>query len=147
MTKEKSCGAVIYRTVNGQRQYFLLLNKKNDAKGHWGFPKGHVEGTENEFETASREILEETGMLVVFCGTDRMVSHYSPKPRVEKDAVYFLATVRNNQTVKLQKEEVAEYRWCNFSDAVNLLTFDKDILQKFERSFSHKSENDVDNEK
>ena len=135
MIKEKSCGAVIYRNVNGKRQYFLLLNKKNNAKGHWGFPKGHVEGTENEYETAAREVLEEAGLYIVFCGTDRVVSHYIPKPGIEKDAVYFLATLRNNQEVKLQKEEVAEYRWCTFSEARKLLTFDRDILEKFENSF------------
>lgn len=135
MIKEKSCGAVIFRTVNGLRQYFLLLNKKNNAQGHWGFPKGHIEGTENEFETATREVFEETGLYIIFCGTDRVVSHYSPKPGVEKDAVYFLATIRNNQNVKLQKEEVADYKWCTFSEAKKLLTHDSNILEKFENSF------------
>lgn len=135
MIKEKSCGGVIYRTVGGTREYFILLNKKNDAKGHWGFPKGHVEHGENEYETASREIFEETGLLVVFSGNTRAVSHYSPKPGVEKDAVYFAAVVRDNQTVRLQKEEVADYKWCTFSEAKDLLTHDKDILQKVENSF------------
>lgn len=135
MITEKSCGGVIYRIVGGAREYFILLNKKNDAKGHWGFPKGHTEYGENEYQTAAREILEETGLYVVFCGDMRVVSHYSPKPGVEKDAVYFTAVVRDNQTVKLQKEEVADYRWCAFSEAKELLTHDKDILQKVENSF------------
>ena len=135
MITEKSCGAVVFRTVDGKREYFLLLNKKNNAKGHWGFPKGHVEPGENEYETASREILEEAGLYVVFYGNMRIVSHYSPKTGVEKDAVYFTAMVRDNQTVKLQKEEVADYKWCTFSEAKELLTFDKDILQKVENSF------------
>ena len=135
MITEKSCGGIIFRTVNGIREYFILLNKKNDAKGHWGFPKGHTESEENEYETASREILEETGLLVVFRGDMRIVSHYSPKPGIEKDVIYFVASVRDNQTVKLQKEEVADYRWCTFSEAKSLLTFDKDILQKVENSF------------
>ena len=135
MITEKSCGGVIYRTVGGTREYFILLNKKNDAKGHWGFPKGHTEQGENEYETASREIFEETGLYVVFCGDLRIVSHYSPKPGIEKDAVYFVATVRDNQNVKLQKEEVADYRWCTFAEAKQFLTFDKDILQKVENSF------------
>ncbi len=136
MITEKSCGGVIYRTVEGTREYFLLLNRKNNSKGHWGFPKGHVELGENEYETASREIFEETGLLVVFRGDMRIVTHYSPKPGVEKDVVYFVAMVRDNQTVKLQKEEVADYRWCTFSEAKQLLTFDQDILQKVENSFS-----------
>lgn len=135
MTKEKSCGAVIYRMVNGTRQYFVLLNKKNNAKGHWGFPKGHMEQGENEYETASREIFEETGLLVIFCGDTRVVSHYSPRPGIEKDVVYFVATVRDNQNVRLQKEEVADYKWCTFQEAKSLLTFDQDILKKVNYSF------------
>ena len=134
MIYEKSCGAVIYRTVNGIREYFLLLNCKNNSKGHWGFPKGHVEDDETEYETAAREILEETGLAVIFSGTERIVSHYSPRPGIEKDVVYFLATIRNDQTVKIQKEEVADYKWCTLSDAKSLLTFDSEILQKFENS-------------
>ena len=135
MITEKSCGGVIYRTVDGTREYFLLLNRKNNAKGHWGFPKGHTEFGENEYETASREIFEETGLLVVFRGGMRIVTHYSPKPGIEKDVVYFVATVRDNQNVKLQKEEVADYKWCTFLEAKELLTFDQDILQKVENSF------------
>ena len=135
MSKEKSCGGIIYRTVGGTREYFVLINQKNDAQGLWGFPKGHTESTENEYETASREILEETGLYVVFRGGLRLVSCYSPKPGVDKEVVYFVAAVRDNQTVKLQKEEVADYRWCNYSEAKALLTFDKDILQKVENSF------------
>lgn len=135
MINEKSCGAVIYQTVNGIRKYFLIFNKKGDAKGHWGFPKGHTEKTENEYETASREILEETGLYVVFDGISRVVTHYSPKPGVEKDVVYFLATVRNSQMVKIQKEEASDFKWCTFSEAMELLKYDSDILKKIEKVF------------
>lgn len=135
MKYEKSCGAVIYRNNNGVREYFLILNRKGNARGHWGFPKGHVEAGENEFETAAREIREETGLSVVFCGGIREVSSYSPRPGVEKDVVYFLATPKAWAEVRLQKEEVAEYRWCNTIDAKKLLTHDTVILEKMERAF------------
>ena len=72
------------------------------------FPGGHIESGESFCASVIREVFEETGLYIIFCGTDRVVSHYSPKPGVEKDAVYFLATIRNNQNVKLQKEEVAD---------------------------------------
>ncbi|MDR2666293.1 MAG: NUDIX domain-containing protein [Endomicrobium sp.] len=39
---------------------FLLVNSKRSRL--WGFPKGHVEKGESEFETATREIFEETGI-------------------------------------------------------------------------------------
>ncbi len=135
MKYEKSCGAVIFRNNNGTREYFLIMNKKGNARGHWGFPKGHIEQGENEFETAAREIKEETGLSVVFIGGVREVSSYSPRPGVQKDVVYFLATPKNDAYVRLQAEEVAEYRWCAQKEAKDLLTHDTAILEKMERAF------------
>lgn len=129
MKYEKSCGAVISRTENGETRYLLVLNKKPGGNGHWGFPKGHREGTENEFETAAREIFEETGLLVIFQGGKRAVSTYSPRQGVTKDAVYFLATARNGE-VKVQQSEVAQAKWCTYSEAMKLLTHDQKILKK-----------------
>ncbi len=135
MAYEKSCGAVIFRMKGHTREYFLILNKKGKADGHWGFPKGHTEAGENEYETAAREIFEETGLSVVFIGDKKVVSNYSPKPGVNKDAVYFLAAVRNNFEVKLQQEEVSEFCWCDAKKAKKLLKFDSKILEEFENCF------------
>ena len=135
MKYEKSCGAVIFRNNNGTREYFLIMNKKGNARGHWGFPKGHMEQGENEFETAAREIKEETGLSVVFIGGGREISSYSPRPGTHKDVVYFLATPKNDAYVRLQAEEVAEYRWCDLKEAKTLLTHDTAILEKMERAF------------
>ena len=129
MKYEKSCGAVISKVENGETKYLLVLNKKPGGTGHWGFPKGHREGSENEFETAAREIMEETGLLVVFQGGKRAVSTYSPRQGVTKDAVYFLATARDGD-VKLQQSEIAQFKWCTYSEAMSLLTHDQKILKK-----------------
>ena len=129
MTYEKSCGAVICKSVDGEMKYLVVLNKKPGNAGHWGFPKGHREGSENEFETAAREILEETGLMVVFQGGKRAVSTYSPKPGVTKDAVYFLAVAREGE-VRIQNSEIAQYKWCTYSEAMSLLTHDKQILKE-----------------
>lgn len=129
MTYEKSCGGVITKNIDGEEKFLLILNKKTNGPGHWGFPKGHREGCENEYETAAREIFEETGLRVVFQGGKRAVSTYSPKPGVTKDAVYFLAVARDGE-IRLQNSEVAQFKWCSYSEAMNLLTHDKHILKK-----------------
>ena len=51
---ETSCGFVLvnYDSV-------LLLQY---PQGHWSYPKGHVEGEEDHFQTARRELKEETGI-------------------------------------------------------------------------------------
>ena len=134
MKYEKSCGAVIYRNNGTEIEYLLVFNKKIGANGHWGFPKGHREGTENEYETAQREIFEEIGISVVFCGNTKAVSTYSPKEGVTKDAVYFLATPKKNQNIKIQRSEISEYAWCSPERARVLLTYDVQILEKIEKS-------------
>ena len=134
MKYEKSCGAVIYRNNGEEIEYLLVFNKKIGANGHWGFPKGHREGTENEYETAQREIFEEIGISVVFCGNTKAVSTYSPKDGVTKDAVYFLATPKNDQKIKIQRSEISEYAWCSPEKARILLTYDAPVLEKIEKS-------------
>ena len=133
MSYEKSCGAVIYRQGEEGVEYLLIFNKKVGANGHWGFPKGHCEGTENEYETAQREIFEEIGIYVVFDGSSRFISNYSPKEGVTKDAVYFVATPKNDQEIKIQHSEISEYKWCTSEKARSLLTYDTDILDKVEK--------------
>lgn len=135
MKYEKSCGAVIYRNGKEGREYLLVLNRKNNSIGHWGFPKGHIEPGENEYMTAAREIYEETGLRVVFCKDARVVTTYNPRPDIEKDAVYFLAIPRDGQTVKLQAEEVAEYMWCTYEKTKERLSFDTKIIDQIERFF------------
>lgn len=121
MIKEKSCGGVILKKVDDK--YLVLLIKHN--VGHWSFPKGHVENNETEEETAKREIMEETGLLVSLVPGFRKVVTYSPKDGVLKDVVFFLA-LSNSDVVSLQEEEVSDYNWCSFSEAYDLITYDSD---------------------
>ena len=59
MTYEKSCGGIVYRKFHGNTEILLIKHIKS---GYWSFPKGHVENSETEEETAKREIKEETGI-------------------------------------------------------------------------------------
>ena len=123
---ESSCGAVVFNEEKGERQFLLIRNRRS---AHWGFPKGHCEGRECEYETAAREIMEEVGIRVVFIGDKRAVATYSPMPGVTKDAVYFLALARDTE-VNVQQSEISQYKWCSYDEAMSLLTHDKEILKK-----------------
>lgn len=134
MTKEKSCGALVFYK-DGERVEILIL--KHRLGGHWSFPKGHVENNETERQTASREVYEETGIKITILENFREMVSYSPKPGVDKDVVYFIASAGDKIT-KMQIEEVSEIKWVELSVAHEFLTYynDKQLLKSAKKYIS-----------
>ncbi len=127
MKQEKSCGAVIFREDENARRFYLILKS---TQGHTTLCKGHVEKNETEHETATREIMEETGLTVDFLDGFREVITYSPCQGCIKDVVFFLARVSGG-TLTCQPEEVADARFLPFDAALEALTHasDRAVLQ------------------
>ncbi len=128
MKYEKSCGAIVYRKYHGNTEVLLI---KHSNGGHWSFPKGHVENDETEIQTATREILEETGINVILDTSFRNVVSYSPKKDVKKDVVYFLAVAKNYDYTP-QEEEVAQIKWVEINRVNDMLSYenDKQLISK-----------------
>lgn len=124
MKLEKSCGAIVYRLSNGATQLLLI---KHRYSGHWSFPKGHVEDGEHEFETAVREVCEETGVEIALENGFRECVEYCPSPDVKKQVVYFLGVPRGG-TLRRQETEVSEVRWMDLSRAQREVTFNNDKM-------------------
>ena len=124
MRHEKSCGSVVFDD-SGK----VLIIKHN--LGHWDFPKGHMEENEDEYDTAIREVKEETNIDITLDTRYRYVITYDPFPNVIKDVVYFIGKAKNSD-VKNQEEEVEIVKFVSVEEAFNLLTFDnaKNVLKK-----------------
>ncbi|MEG1427038.1 MAG: NUDIX domain-containing protein [Oscillospiraceae bacterium] len=131
MQKEKSCGAVVSRNCGGQH-LILLIKHKNG--GHWAFPKGHVEGEEQETETAAREIWEETGLSAKINTGFRAVVTYSPKKNVIKDVIYFAAVANSGDPIA-QPGEVEKIQWVTPAQAFDVVSYenDREVLRKYIR--------------
>lgn len=125
--KEKSCGCIIFK-YDEEKLLFLVIKQ---TLGHFSFPKGHVEESESEKDTALREVKEETGFDISFVGDFREVITYSPKPRVLKDVVFFLGNVIDG-VMTPQKDEVSLIEWLSYEDALKVVTYDddKNVLKK-----------------
>ena len=61
--REKSCGTVLFKVIDGTVYYLVIRSVKS---GFCGLPKGHVENGESEEQTAYRETWEETSIYPEF---------------------------------------------------------------------------------
>ena len=134
MIHEKSCGAVIYCETDESRMYLV----ESMLKGHNSLCKGHVEENETEYETAAREILEETNLKIYFVDGFRECIEYSPYSDCQKDVVFFLARAES-MNISAQPEEVSSISWITFENALVTLTYnsDKEVLRKAENFLNH----------
>ncbi|MGE3610397.1 MAG: bis(5'-nucleosyl)-tetraphosphatase [Bacteriovoracaceae bacterium] len=108
-----SAGIIPYRMVSG-RPLFLLLR----CYHYWDFPKGVVENQEELWETALRELKEETDLSPtrpINPARFKETKVYSKN----KVARYYIAQV-NQSEVKLSNEH-HEFRWANYNQAKALL--------------------------
>ena len=123
MEKEKSCGAVVFtRDGEGSIRYVLVEQRS----GNFCFPKGHVEGSETEHQTAMSEIWEETGLHPVIIPGFRETETYevAKKPGTMKDVIYFIAEY-TGQTIEIPPtDEIRDVRLCTYEEALELLPTD-----------------------
>lgn len=125
MPNEKSCGAVVFTTENGKREYVIVHGHYLDT---CCLPGGHVEPGETEEQTALREVREETGLEVTLIDGFRCVKeHYlvrEGRPNDKKTIVYFLAEY-SGQTPKTQDpKEVKELLLMDYEAAMECFKFD-----------------------
>ena len=121
MKYEKSCGVIVFKKENSD--IYVLLVQMN--RGHWSFPKGHMNHSETEEQTSLREIKEETNLEVDILEGFRKTMTYLSDIDTMKEVVYFLAKPKS---VKIQRQEteIKSISWFKFENAIDKLTYDKD---------------------
>jgi 8-oxo-dGTP pyrophosphatase MutT (NUDIX family) len=129
---EKSCGIILFHSDE-----FLVIQhptESNDVKGHWDFPKGHVEDNETELETATRELQEETGIdnfkLIDNFRHKIIYNIHKNNEVIPKEVIFFLGE-SSTKSIKLSSEH-QNYSWLNFDLAHDRLTYAnaKEVLAK-----------------
>ena len=128
MKTDHSYGVVPVRLrqgPSGPRREFLLVRHRYG--GHWAFPKGHAEMGETSLQAAKRELAEETGLtLVALRGSPAFEERYLTVKRgqtLDKTVTYYLGDVLADQPVVVQAEEVSDFAWLPFDDALARMTY------------------------
>jgi 8-oxo-dGTP pyrophosphatase MutT (NUDIX family) len=120
--EERAAGFILFRENGGRRKYLLIKNRRG---GHWGFPKGHIEPGEDEFQAALREVAEEVQInnFKVLPGFRTVVRYtfWREANPVHKEVVLFLA--QTEEDGEPLREEVEDMVWLPFQEAVNRITF------------------------
>ncbi len=129
MPMEFSSGAVVFR--KGRKVLYLLLLY---GKGHWDFPKGHIEKGESQQETAVRETLEETGIadLKFVDSFKEKIGYFfrQDKKLIHKEVTYFLAETKTSKVVL--SFEHKGYEWLPIEEALERVTYrsSREVLKK-----------------
>lgn len=122
-TVETSAGGVIYRRHEG-RVHVLLIR---DAYQHWGFPKGHVEGSESAAEAALREVEEETGLCQLRLGPRLGTIDWFFRFRgrlIHKFCHFYLIESPAGETCPQREEGITECVWLPLEEAIDSISYD-----------------------
>lgn len=140
--REVSSGGIVFRRVDGQVQFALML----DSYGKWTFPKGHVENGESLEEAAARETLEELGLAQIrlleplgkidIWFRDRFAKKGS---LVHKDIHYFLfETTVNAELYPDPAQHAYEAKWVSVKEVMNASTY-PDMIPILESAIAYVS--------
>jgi 8-oxo-dGTP pyrophosphatase MutT (NUDIX family) len=139
---EESVGVVlIYRSPSSSSSSNISNTKINNeqflvlksSRGDWNFVKGHREKEETDYETLKREIFEETGItsynIIDYLG--KIKYRFMKNGSQIKKEVKFYYAMAYTTHILLSNEHI-DYRWLQYEEAKQLLTFDesKFILKK-----------------
>lgn len=117
--------AHIFRIKNGELEFLLLKRSPEQCYPNlWQMVTGKIKENETAYQSALREIKEETGLTPEkFWIAPTVNSFYSP----DKDYIcllpVFAARVNQECEIKLSKEHT-EYKWVNPDEAKQLLAWD-----------------------
>mgnify|MGYP004585406045 FL=1 len=106
-------GGVIEK--NGK--YLLVQEGKDNCKGKWNLPAGHLEVNESLFDGAKREIYEETGCKVKLTGLLQL-SH-----RVFEDKIFvgfMFSTKLTDEHINVDNNEILNAKWFSYNELVNM---------------------------
>ena len=115
--------AHIFRIENEEIKFLLLKRQPNESYPNlWQMVSGAIEGKEIAYETALREIKEETGIKInKLWVVPNVNSFYSP----ERNKIFMVpvfAAETENKNIKLSNEH-SEYKWVEKDEAVRLLAW------------------------
>lgn len=103
---------------NKDGQILLGLRKGAHGSGEWSFPGGHLEFGETIFETAKREVKEETELIINQCD---LISVADEMRYIKTDDKHYLnigvkAEYEEGTPIVAEPDKCQEWKWFDFEE-------------------------------
>lgn len=136
--KNKPSLAIGVVFCNDKGDVLLVQEKKNKeyekAKGYWGIPTGKVKWDESIIQGLKREMMEELNISVIPMGLIGVYQYI----RDNSQCIGLAFVIKNicQKKIKLNFDELFDYKWCNPSDLIksrtlNLREGTKEVILDF----------------
>ena len=119
----------------------LLLKRADTMVGEWCPVSGSIEDGETAWQTALRELSEETNLTPTTLYTaDHCQQYYDIKRECISIMPAFVAVVPASDTITLNAEH-SDYKWLPFDQAISMVPFPglRETLQLVQRNFCDKT--------
>ncbi|MER2114931.1 MAG: NUDIX hydrolase [Solibacillus isronensis] len=104
---------------NSAGEWLLVKKTYGGLKGAWSLPAGFVQPAETVTTAATREVLEETGILCEVKGLVGFRSGVILNDISDNMAIFYCKPVDNNQPFTLQEREIGEACWMAPSEIIH----------------------------
>ncbi len=113
-SKEPGVGtsAVIVR----DGKILLGLRRGSHGAGMWATPGGHLEHGESFLECITREVLEETGLVVASCHKLAFTNDILPADNKHYVTLYFLCEEQGGEPQLLEPDKCMMWQWFDLQD-------------------------------
>lgn len=111
-------GTIIVGGVIEKDGKFLLVQEaKENCRGKWNIPAGHLDTNETLFEGARREIFEECGCKVELSGI-LQIGQIVMNDKCFISIVFSTKLIDEN--IKFDKREILDVKWFTYDDILNM---------------------------
>lgn len=132
--EQVSAGGVVFRKSDNQTEIVIVMMLPDRR---WQLPKGIIDEGETAEESGLREVREEAGVDADLIAPIETIEYWfvaswdGIRKRIHKHVHFFLMKYRSGD-VAGHDHEVAEARWVEINEAINMLEFEseKKVVEK-----------------